>query len=63
MKRETMIAAGFTVLATLAAGGAWWYSLQDPKIGTPCVKSGEIVIARAGTPLSCQDGVRWKTVN
>lgn len=63
MTRRTMFAVGFFVLATLAVGGAWWFSHQAPKIGAPCVKSGEVVIARDGIPLSCQDGVRWKTVN
>jgi len=32
-------------------------------VGVPCVKSGELSIAQDGTPLACQDGVRWKTVN
>ncbi|MES2877509.1 MAG: hypothetical protein V4713_03735 [Pseudomonadota bacterium] len=32
-------------------------------IGVRCVKSGELAIAHDGTPLACQDGVHWKTVN
>lgn len=63
MTKKTMIAIGVFVLATFAAGGAWWFSHQAPKIGALCVKSGEVAIAHDGSLLGCQDGVRWKTVN